>query len=77
LTKPGLEKIAFALQSVAVGPLVIGAWTLSAPWLHAGAWLLAIGVGLFLADMIGVLKHLWWPTTGTPAPSPAKKGPPL
>lgn len=74
LTKPGLEKIAFALQGAALAPLVIGAWTLSSPWLQAGAWLLAIGVGLFLADMIGVLKHLWWPASGGPTPSPAKKG---
>lgn len=74
LTKPRLEKIAFAFQGAAVVPLVAGAWALNAPLLHLGAWLLAIGVGVFLADMLGVLKHLWWPTTGAPAPSPAKKG---
>jgi hypothetical protein len=64
LTRPGLEKAAFAMQGAAVVPLVTGAWILSAPLLHFGACLLAIGVALFLADMLGVLKHLWWPETG-------------
>lgn len=65
LTTPRLEKVAFALQAAAVVPLVAGAWILSSPLLRFGAWLLAIGVGLFLVDMLRVLKHLWWPETGT------------
>ena len=61
--------------SAAFGPLIAGAWWLNVPLLRAGAWLLAVGVGLFLTGMIGVLNHLWRPATGTPAAA-AKNFPP-
>jgi hypothetical protein len=66
LTQPRLETWAFALQGFAVVPLAAGAWTSNVVLLNAGAWLLAAGVGVFLIDMLGVLKHLWRPTTGAP-----------
>jgi hypothetical protein len=72
LTKPRLEKWAFILQGAAVLPLVAGAWWLNVPLLNFGAWLLTVGVGLFIADMMGVMRHLWWPSTG--APSVISKG---
>ncbi len=68
LTRPRLERWAFRLQLAALAPLVAGAWILSEPLLRAGASVLAIGVGLLLADLLGVLKHLWWPQTVGPAP---------
>jgi hypothetical protein len=74
LTTPRLEKMAFALQGMAVAPLVAGTWIPSTPLLRLGVGLLAIGVGLFLADMWCVLKHLWWPETG-PAVATAKGAP--
>ena len=58
LSQPRIERWGLALQNTAVAPLIIGAWTLNEFWLRAGAWLLAIGVALFVADMLGVLKHL-------------------
>jgi hypothetical protein len=73
LTQPRLETWAFTLQSLAVLPLAAGAWSTNVPLLRAGAWLLALGVGLFLTDMLGVLKHLWRPATGMPA-APTRGG---
>lgn len=70
LTRPKLETAALTLQMIAVLPLLIGAWTLNATWLRAGAWTLALGVALFVADMIGVFSHLWKPVTGAPTPRP-------
>jgi hypothetical protein len=58
LTRPRLERWGFALQGAAVVPLLVGTWLQSEPWLRAGTWLLAVGVALFVADMIGVLRHL-------------------
>ena len=72
LTQPALERLAFGLQFLAVIPLIIGAWSLNTGWLALGAWSLAGGVALFLADMAGVLKHLWWPVA---AALPPKKIP--
>ncbi len=68
LTHPRLERWALALQQLAVVPLLIGAWTLNGLWLRLGAWLLAVGVALFVADMVGVLKHLWVQPSSAPAP---------
>ncbi len=59
LTRPRLERWGLALQGAAVVPLLVGTWLLSEPWLRAGTWLLAVGVALFVADMLGVLRHLW------------------
>lgn len=75
MTQPRVETWAFAVQGAAFGPLIAGAWWLNVPLLRAGAWLLAVGVGLFLTGMIGVLNHLWRPATGTPAAA-AKNFPP-
>ncbi len=72
LTHPRLEYWGLGLQQFAVLPLLVGAWWSSQLWLHLGAWLLAVGVVLFLADMVGVMKHLWLPATA-PAPGPALK----
>ncbi len=69
LTHPRIERWGLALQGIAVVPLLLGAWTLSELWLRLGAWLLAAGVALFVADMLGVLKHLW----SVPAPVLAMK----
>ncbi len=59
LSHPRIERWGLTLQSVAVVPLVLGAWNLNTPTLRVGAVILAVGVGLFVADMLGVLKHLW------------------
>ena len=64
MTNPRLENWAFALQGIAIVPLVIGAWLLNDWLLAIGACLLAAGVAAFLADMLGVLRHLWRPSTG-------------
>jgi hypothetical protein len=75
LTRPRLQRWGFALQGVAVAPLLVGTWRLSEPWLRAGAWLLAAGVALFVADMLGVLWHLRSASLRgtTPAPVPAAR----
>jgi hypothetical protein len=72
LTRPRLLRWAFALQGGAVLPLLLGTWGLSEPWLRAGTSLLALGVALFVADMLGVLRHLWIAPTAAPSPSPAR-----
>ena len=59
LTHPRLESWGLTLQHISVVPLALGAWALDEAWLRAGAWLLAAGVALFVADMLGVMKHLW------------------
>lgn len=59
LTHPRIERWGLGLQFVAVVPLLVGVWRLSELWLVAGVWMLAAGVALFVADMFGVLKHLW------------------
>lgn len=41
--------------------LIAGAWTLNATLLSLGTIVLAAGVALFLANMAGVLRHLWQP----------------
>ena len=72
LTNPRLEKSAFALQALAVVPLAAGAWLLNPVLLRIGAWLLAAGLGLFLANMLGVLRHLRRPASpGAPRRSQA------
>jgi hypothetical protein len=72
LTRPRLERAAFALQAAALVPLLAGTWLLNAAWLRAGSWLLAAGVALFLADMFGVLRHLWHPVVVAAAPAGPK-----
>ncbi|HWL16188.1 MAG TPA: hypothetical protein VNR00_11320, partial [Opitutus sp.] len=72
LTSPRLERWGLGLQLAAILPLLAGAWLLDERWLRAGAWMLAVGVGLFLADMAGVLKHLRTPAVApAAAPKPA------
>jgi hypothetical protein len=66
LANPRLERWALAIQGASAAPLLIGVWRLNTPLLCAGAWMLAAGVVLFLFDMFGILKHLWWPTSGAP-----------
>lgn len=74
LTNARLESWGLGLQSAAILPLAAGAWFLNQPLLCAGAWLLAVGVALFLFDMIAVLKHLWRPITiSAPAASKPTK----
>ena len=75
LSLPRIERVGLVLQHLAAIPLLIGAWTLDPRWLSAGIGLLAIGVALFVADMLGVLRHLWiTPPLATPvrkiAPTP-------
>jgi hypothetical protein len=72
LTNPQLERWAFVLQITSLAPLIAGAWALNARLLATGALLLAAGVSLFLANMVGVLRHLWQPAIAvTPAAKPA------
>lgn len=59
LTRPRFEAWGLLLQAGAVGPLFVGAWTAIPLWLEIGAWLLAAGVGLFLANAACVLRHLY------------------
>jgi hypothetical protein len=66
LTNPRLESWALVLQGTAVLPLFAGAWLSHPLLLGAGAWLLAGGVGLFLANMFGVVQHLWRPVQPKP-----------
>ena len=77
LTRPRLERWGFALQGAAVAPLLVGTWLLNEAWLRAGTWLLAVGVALFVADLLGVLWHLRGASLpGTPsasAPVPAAR----
>ncbi len=72
LTHPRIERWALAAQHLSVVPLLIGAWTLNDLWLRLGAWMLAVGVVLFVGDMLGVLKHLWVqpPLASAPALKP-------
>jgi len=63
LTKPQIEKWAFALQALAVLPLTAGAWLLNTTLLRIGAWILLAGVAVFLGAMLAVLKHLWRPVS--------------
>lgn len=70
LARPAWETWAFALQTVALAPLLAGVWLLHRPLVAVGAWLLAAGVALFLANMLGVLSHLWRPAAA-PARAPA------
>jgi hypothetical protein len=58
LTHPRLERWSLYLQLAAVPPLLAGAWLLNPPLLRTGAWLLAAGVTLFLANMLRILNHL-------------------
>jgi hypothetical protein len=61
LVNARIETWGFVLQTAAVAPLVAGVWTMNAALLTLGAILLAMGIALFLANMIGVLRHLWQP----------------
>lgn len=61
LTRPQLERAGLGLQLAALAPLAAGSWMLNEPLLRAGAGLLAAGTALVLADMLGVLRHLWQP----------------
>ncbi|MBP9914522.1 MAG: hypothetical protein KBF26_14070 [Opitutaceae bacterium] len=71
LANARIERWGLALQGIATGPLLLGVWTLNRGWMLAGAWILAAGVGLFVADMLGVLRHLWT----APAAAPTGKIP--
>jgi hypothetical protein len=73
LTHPRLEAWGLGLQHAAVLPLLVGAWTLQDIWLRVGTTMLAAGVALFTADMVGVLKHLWLAGAVTPAPKQEAK----
>ncbi len=72
LTHPRLERWGLALQQAAVVPLIWGVWRVEAFWLNVGSWILALGVALFFYDMLGVLKHLWIPTTTPPTQATSK-----
>lgn len=69
LTHPQIERWALALQPLSVIPLLVGVWASSGPWLRLGTWTLAAGVALFVIDMLGVLKHLWYPATAASSSS--------
>lgn len=76
LTRPRLETWGLGLQQLAVLPLLVGTWKLDENWLRAGAAVLAVGVALLVADLLGVLKHLWI-QPALPAAAPATSGAPL
>jgi hypothetical protein len=61
MTYPRIERWGFVLQTTAVAPLIAGAWMLNTALLSLGTILLAAGIALFLANMAGVLRHLWHP----------------
>lgn len=69
LTHPWIERWGLRLQFVAVAPLLVGVWRLSEPCLVVGVGTLAVGIVLFVADMLGVMKHLW----AAPPTIPARK----
>jgi hypothetical protein len=69
LTHPRIERWALSLQQLSTAPLVLGVWMHSSLWLRLGVWILAVGVILFVIDMLGVLKHLWYPATALSTPS--------
>jgi len=69
LSYPRIERAGLVLQHLAVAPLLVGAWTLDERWLAIGTGLLAVGVALFVTDMLGVLKHLWLVPASNPAPA--------
>ncbi len=73
LSKPRIERAGLVLQALAVIPLIAGAWLLNVTMLRAGAALLALGSGLFLVNMVGVLKHLWRPVSLPTAPNKSTK----
>ena len=70
LSKPRLEAWALNALAVATLPLVLGAYLLKTPLLQLGAAVLALGVGVFLVNMLGVLKHLWLPSIPAAATPP-------
>jgi len=67
LSRPRLQRWALGLQGVSVLPLAAGTWLLNPVLLTGGAWILGTGVLFFLADMAGVLSHLWRRTPPAPA----------
>lgn len=70
LTHPQLEPLGAGVATGVGRPVAPGGWTLDGFWLRLGSILMAIGVVLFIADMLGVLKHLWLPaTTATTTPT--------
>ncbi len=77
LTHPRTERWALALQQFSTVPLLLGVWAHSSLWLRLGAWVLAVGVVLFVIDMLGVLKHLWYPATASSSSSAASVEPTL
>ncbi|MCC6414373.1 MAG: hypothetical protein IT582_00470 [Opitutaceae bacterium] len=66
LANARLERWGLALLGLATIPLLVGVWTLQPLWLRAGVWLLAVGVALFVADMLIVLRHLWLAAAAKP-----------
>ena len=68
LARPRLEAWALRLQTIAIVLLAAGAWLLSSPLLQAGGVVLAIGTGLFVANLGLVLKHLWRPVVPPKSP---------
>jgi hypothetical protein len=61
LANARLESWALILQAASLLPLIAGAWLLDVTWLRIGGIVLAVGAGLFVANMIIVLRHLWRP----------------
>ncbi len=70
LTQPRLERWGLALQQGAVLFLAAGILRTNDFLIQVGTWILALGVALFLYDMLCVLKHLWIPDTA-PAVRPS------
>jgi len=66
LVRPSFERWGLALQQASTLPLIWGAWHLDIAWLAVGAWVLAAGAILLLADMLGVFRHLWLPAVKAP-----------
>ncbi len=54
-----MERTALVLQFFAIAPLAIGAWQSSSSWVFVGACTLMLGVMLFLANQLCILRHLW------------------
>lgn len=59
LTHPRLESWGIGMLQASAVLLIWGVWAASTLWLQVGTWMLTAGAGLFLVDMLLVLRHLW------------------
>ncbi len=68
LSRHWLERVTFLALAIAVALLVVGAGSADAAVQRLGIWSLALGNGLFLANMTGILSHLLCPVVTKASP---------